>query len=186
MRLRLLSRRSLLLHVFTPTEKQQWFFYVCFCEIEHLLGLKYIFMVCAWLNTDLCLCFRLRRSCATEEHVSASLTISRRRLKRLFSGYFLSSASSSKTLSSMRSETKLMSEPDGIQQRHHFNRFMFCDCNKLYINLSYFSGLQPKPPWPSLSTHRTTGLSSWPHKALKETPPDRSDTCKMLRKNTKH
>lgn len=64
-----------------------------------------------------------------------------------------------------------------------FNRFMFCDCNKLYINLSYFSGLQPKPPWPSLSTHRTTGLSSWPHKALKETPPDRSDTCKMLRKN---
>lgn len=53
--------------------------------------------------TDLCLCFRLSSSWATEEHVSASLTISLRRRNRAFSGYFLSSASSSKTLSSIRS-----------------------------------------------------------------------------------
>ena len=52
---------------------------------------------------DLSFCLWLRSSCATEEQVSASFTSSRSWRKRLFSGYFLSSASSSITFSSIRS-----------------------------------------------------------------------------------
>lgn len=55
----------------------------------------------------LCLCLWLSRSWATEEQVSASFTISLSLRNRLFSGYFLSSASSSNTLSSIRSRGEM-------------------------------------------------------------------------------
>lgn len=51
----------------------------------------------------LCFCFLLRSSCATEAQVSASFTASLSLRKRSFSGYFLSSASSNITLSSITS-----------------------------------------------------------------------------------
>lgn len=54
----------------------------------------------------LCFCFLLRSSWATEAQVSASFTASRSLRKRSFSGYFLSSASSSITLSSITSATR--------------------------------------------------------------------------------
>ena len=51
----------------------------------------------------LCFCFLLRSSWATEAQVSASFTASLSFLKRSFSGYFLSSASSSITRNSIKS-----------------------------------------------------------------------------------
>lgn len=101
--------------------------------------------LCHPLCTYLCLCLRLSSSWATEEHVSASFTISLRRWNKAFSGYFLSSASSSNTLSSMRSKGD-KKNPKNDKTWHNIKRqFTLATCKYCASNLSCFSGQQPRP-----------------------------------------
>lgn len=124
----------------------------------------------------LCLCLWLSRSWATEEQVSASFTISLSLRNRLFSGYFLSSASSSNTFSSIRSENR--------DERALWGRVtLSMRACVVYVNacnnyLSCFSDQLTVPHWPFWPRCRRTGHGTLHHTAWQGTPPHHTGTYK--------